>query len=93
MRWEKIGALILAGALGACAQGAPAGDTGFGATFGTPFLLALKAPLCIATVALSAPLVGASGFAPTPQSQAIREDLDAGMAANCGPPYVFTAQR
>lgn len=95
MMGSKIGALILAGALAGCAgaEAPPESGTGMAAVFGTPFLLALKAPFCVATVALSAPLVGASEFAPTAQSEGIRQGLDQGMAQNCGPPYVITAAR
>ncbi len=89
-----IGALFLAGALAACAgaQSPPDGGTGFAAIVGTPFLLAFKLPVCVATVALAAPLVGASGLAaPTPDTLAVRHGLDEGMAQNCGPPYTLTA--
>jgi hypothetical protein len=94
MMWSRIAVLCLAGALAACAEPSPDAAAQFGSTAGTPFMIAFKVPVCVITVLLSAPLVGASGLAePTPDTLAVRNGLAEGMAQNCGPPYTLTATR
>jgi hypothetical protein len=91
MMWSRIAVLGLAGALGACADHPADNAAIFGSAAGTPFMLAFKLPVCVVTVALAAPLVGASGLAePTPDTLAVRNGLAQGMAENCGPPYTLT---
>ncbi|HEY1505572.1 MAG TPA: hypothetical protein VGF92_14790 [Stellaceae bacterium] len=57
---------------------------------GTPFLIALKIPTCVATVAISGPAAALQQLA-APSEDGLQPDirpaLDAGMAQNCGPPY------
>lgn len=67
--------------------GTSPGDT-FISIVGTPFLIAFKIPVCIASVAIAAPLAGAAAL--TPGSGETRRTLGAGLAENCGPPYVLT---
>jgi hypothetical protein len=57
---------------------------------GTPFLIAFKIPACVATVAIAGPAAALQQLAAPTQDGLqpdIRPALDAGMAANCGPPY------
>ncbi len=90
---------VLALALSACAgqssshreAGAPpppvhAGDYAVSAV-GTPFYLAFKAPVCVATVAVSGPLAGLFALAGEEHGQ---RALGYGVARNCGPPYVLS---
>ncbi len=65
--------------------GASAGNT-FISVVGTPFLIALKIPFCVASVAIAAPLAGAAAL--TPDGRDTQQALGAGLASNCGPPYV-----
>jgi hypothetical protein len=62
-----------------------AGDT-FISIVGTPLLIAFKIPLCAVSVAIAAPLAGAAAL--TPDGQETQHALGAGLASNCGPPYV-----
>jgi hypothetical protein len=84
-------ALSLAGCASAETEpssgGTSAGDT-FISIVGTPFLIAFKIPVCVASVAIAAPLAGAAAL--TPDSGETRQTLGAGLAENCGPPYVLT---
>jgi hypothetical protein len=91
--WGKTGAAFLVAALCACAgaQGPPASGAGAASVIGTPFLVAFKLPVCVVTVALAAPLAGATGLADSDESREIRRDLDQGVAQNCGPPYALGA--
>ena len=60
---------------------------------GTPFLIALKVPVCVATVAISGPAAALQQLA-APNEDGLQPDirpaLDAGIDDNCGPPYVVT---
>jgi hypothetical protein len=60
---------------------------------GTPFLIALKIPVCVATVAVAGPIAGVARLTP-PDSQLnqynITAHLDDGVIQNCGPPYVVS---
>ncbi len=56
---------------------------------GTPFLIALKVPACVATVAIAGPAAASQQLAAPNQDGLqpdIRPALDAGIAENCGPP-------
>jgi|SRR6185437_2056880 hypothetical protein len=58
--------------------------------FGTPVLIALKVPTCIATILVAGPAAALQQMAaPTENGLQpdIRPALDAGIEANCGPPY------
>jgi hypothetical protein len=82
-------ALILALALTDCAGTPPPspGETAL-SVIGTPFLLALKIPVCIVSAAIAAPLAGAAELANTYQAASLEEALGDGLESNCGPPYV-----
>jgi len=60
---------------------------------GTPFLIALKAPICVATLTLGGPAAAAQQLAAPneddPDSD-IRPAINAAIAENCGPPYAVT---
>jgi hypothetical protein len=64
-----------------------AGDT-FISIVGTPFLIAFKIPVCAASIAIAAPIAGAAAL--TPESRETQRALGAGLASNCGPPYVLS---
>jgi hypothetical protein len=87
-----VTASLLAASLAGCASGPAAPDPRqtFVSVVGTPFLIAFKIPVCAASVALAAPLGGATGLAPTAEAWEIRRDLDRGLTQNCGPPYVLS---
>jgi hypothetical protein len=78
--------------LAGCASDAtqPSGGPSAGNTFisvvGTPLLIALKIPFCAASIAIAAPLAGAAAM--TPDGRDTEQALGAGLASNCGPPYV-----
>jgi hypothetical protein len=86
-------------ALAACAAappeaGAPPGRSGDGdkhlAVVGTPFLIALKIPVCVVSVAVAAPLAAGAAFGGPGSAQAARSVLGEGIEQNCGPPYVLS---
>jgi hypothetical protein len=52
----------------------------------TPFLIAFKAPICILTVAIAAPMSAAAALADSHQGWATRRDLTNGVQQNCGLP-------
>jgi len=58
--------------------------------FGTPFLIALKIPACVATIAIAGPASALQQLAAPTQDGLqpdIRPVLDFGIEQNCGPPY------
>jgi hypothetical protein len=77
-------------------QAVPSSAPGAGATFlsiiGTPFLLAFKIPVCVASAVVAAPLAGASALAGEESARYTGQILANGLAQNCGPPYVLTPQ-
>jgi hypothetical protein len=89
---RKARAALLGILLAGCA-GTP-DDRGSGNTFisvvGTPFLIAFKIPVCVASAAIAAPLAGVSALNPDSGGREFREALGAGVAQNCGPPYVVS---
>ena len=93
---RMVTAGLMAAALGGCVQqeGATTRSLDGGATalatFGTPFLIAAKVPVCIVTIAMAAPVGAVSELSDpaTPFGYEVRRDLSDGIAQNCGPPYV-----
>jgi hypothetical protein len=92
-RRARFGFLALALFLGGCAAPPPpppAEPVSPVSAIGTPFLIAFKIPACLATVVIAGPAAalqqmaapGEDGLQPD-----IRPALDAGLDANCGPPY------
>ncbi len=61
----------------------------------TPLYVALKVPVCAATLVMAAPLGALQGLAAPGQQGSLQPDLrpslDAGIVDNCGPPYVLPA--
>jgi hypothetical protein len=88
MKKQTIAALMMLTAAG-CASPPPDPQQSTISALGTPFLIVFKIPVCAVTVALAAPLAGATGLAPTYDSRVIRAELDEGVRQNCGPPYVL----
>jgi len=90
---SKVAAALLTVALAGCAGNPEASrqEPSFISVVGTPFLIAFKIPTCVVSVAIAAPLAGASQLAePSPviDPPSLRRDLDEGLIHNCGPPYV-----
>jgi hypothetical protein len=91
---------LAAGALAACveapqsatpqAMSQPAPGVSALSVIGTPFLVALKIPVCILTVAVAGPVAGLSVLADPsgPDGADTRRQLNDGIVENCGPPYV-----
>ena len=88
---KLILASLLSGAVAGCASSTPAppGSTSHVNAVATPVYAVLKAPVCVATVLIAAPLAGITAFAQTEESQDLRQGLDDGIAQNCGPPYTL----
>lgn len=58
---------------------------------GTPFLLALKAPICAVTLAIGGPVAAAQQLAEPTRDEFdkdFRPEIATGIETNCGPPYV-----
>jgi hypothetical protein len=55
---------------------------------GTPTLIALKVPLCVATLAIAAPGSAISAMVPTSDGVDGERYFAWGVARNCGPPWV-----
>lgn len=88
-------ALVLAAlAVSACSSSSdPSSREQVADVVGTPFYIAFKIPVCVATVALAAPWAGVAGLSDPPPYAADndpRPALDHGIRRNCGPPYVLT---
>ncbi len=88
---KLILASLLTGAVAGCASPTPAppGSTPNVDAVATPFYVVLKAPVCVTTVLIAAPLAGITAFASTEESLDLRQGLDDGIAQNCGPPYTL----
>ncbi len=92
----KSATVLLAAALGACSsppsapEGAatPSASSVVLSVLGTPFLIAVKIPVCTATLLIAAPAAGASEAVAS--GAKAREVLADGVAQNCGPPYLLT---
>jgi hypothetical protein len=64
----------------------------------TPFLIALKAPFCGATLVVAGPITALSELAAPPKvapgdyegqfNASIRDEVVDGVRQNCGPPYI-----
>ena len=72
------------------AAAAPTTESTVLSAIGTPFLIAFKIPLCVATVLVAGPASGATAVIPpedNPQQAIARQVLADGLKDNCGPPY------
>ena len=87
----RFGLLALAILLPGCAAPPPpAQQASAVSVIGTPFLIALKVPACVATLAIAGPAAALQQMAAPTEDRLhpdIRPALDAGIDANCGPPY------
>jgi hypothetical protein len=59
----------------------------FLAVIGTPFLWAVKIPVCVVSAVIAAPIAGAASVSTNGQetTRALRD----GVKQNCGPPWAF----
>lgn len=90
-RRARLGALAFLLFLAGCAELPPPPPAASPVTaIGTPFLIALKIPVCVATVAIAGPAAALQQLA-APNEDGLQPDirpaLDVGMSQNCGPPY------
>jgi hypothetical protein len=88
---HRIILLVLLSSLCSCAAPAPDERESVARAVGTPFLIALKVPVCVATVLVAGPAAALQQLAAPDQDGLqpdIRPALDAGINENCGPPYV-----
>jgi hypothetical protein len=60
---------------------------------GTPFYLVFKSVVCVASVAIAAPVAGIAALSENHIAPEIRRDLGDGVNQNCGPPYVLSPYR
>lgn len=61
---------------------------------GTPFLVAFRSVVCVASVAVAAPVAAVAAVVPERPAQAsARKSLGEGVASNCGPPWVISPYR
>jgi hypothetical protein len=86
--------LVLGGCAATPQPGGSAGSAGAAAltAIGTPFLVALKLPVCALTLVAAGPVGALSEIAEpeTPFGHDLRQGLGDGIAQNCGPPYAVT---
>jgi hypothetical protein len=102
MRPGVIGA-IGALALGGCqaAQTAPPDETSATihpgdavvSALGTPFYLVFKGVVCVASVAIAAPVAGLVALSDSRYAPEVQASLGDGVSQNCGPPYVLRPYR
>lgn len=90
-RCAQFGFLAFTAFLAGCAAPPPSAQPVSPVTVvGTPFLIALKIPACVATVAIAGPAAALQQLAAPTQDRLqpdIRPVLDAGIYDNCGPPW------
>ena len=102
--WRMVVGLIGALALGAC-QTAPRdgtstrenatvhpGDAVVSAV-GTPFYVVFKGVVCVASVALAAPVAGFAALSDSRLVPEVQTTLGDGVSQNCGPPWVLRPYR
>ena len=56
---------------------------------GTPFAVGLKGAVCVASLAIAAPIAGLLALNPDPYPEGL-DTLGDGIANNCGPPWVVS---
>jgi hypothetical protein len=60
---------------------------------GTPFYLIFKGVVCVASVALAAPVAGLTALSDSRYAPEVQATLGDGLSQNCGPPYVLRPYR
>jgi hypothetical protein len=60
---------------------------------GTPFYLVFKGAVCVASVAIAAPVAAIAAMSESRHAPVARRELGDGIAQNCGPPYVLSPYR
>lgn len=88
---HRVALLVFLLGLSSCAAPPPDQRVSTVSAVGTPFLIALKVPACVATVLVAGPAAALQQLA-APNEDGLQPDirpaLDAGVDENCGPPYV-----
>ena len=92
LRMRRFGCFAALLMLAGCAEPPPSPPPQVSAVsvVGTPFLIAFKVPVCVATLAIAGPAAALQQLAAPNQDGLqpdIRPALDAGIGENCGPPY------
>lgn len=59
----------------------------------TPFYVAFKSVLCVASLAAAAPVAGVAVLSESRFAPKVRRDLSESVSQNCGPPYVLSPYR
>jgi len=60
---------------------------------GTPFYLVFKSVVCVASVAIAAPVAGLTALSDSRYAPEVQATLGDGVSQNCGPPYVLRPYR
>ena len=60
---------------------------------GTPFYLVFKGVVCVASVAIAAPVAGLVALSDSRYAPEVQASLGDGVSQNCGPPYVLRPYR
>jgi hypothetical protein len=60
---------------------------------GTPFYLLFKGVVCVASVAVAAPVAAVAALSESYYAPIARRELGDGVGKNCGPPYVLSPAR
>ena len=96
MRKEMLlGGIVLALAGCMSAPNQPPPQASFVGVVGTPWLIALKIPVCTVTVLVAGPVAAVATLSNPGLDGNLAEadtagELDRGLNENCGPPYVVT---
>jgi hypothetical protein len=88
---SRFSAILLALALVGCASPPNPPNTAQSVVdvVATPFLVALKIPVCAVSVGLAAPIAGFTAVSGDMGGPEMRRELGDGIATNCGPPWGF----
>jgi hypothetical protein len=60
---------------------------------GTPFYLVFKGVVCVASVAIAAPVAGLVALSDSRYAPEVQDSLGDGVSQNCGPPWVLRPYR
>ena len=60
---------------------------------GTPFYMIFKGVVCVASVAVGAPVAAVAALSESRFAPEARRGIGDGVSENCGPPYVLTLSR